>query len=122
MAYGQELILDLHACNVTTFSRESIANFMVSLCEEIDMERQDLHFWDDEGVPDDEKQTDPKTTGISAVQFILTSSVVIHTLTKLRSVYLNVFSCKAFDNKVVERLARAWFRAKWFEFTCVERT
>ena len=73
-AYGKELILDLRGCDTRRFSREELERFFAQLCELIDMERHDLHFWDDVGVPENEQQTDPKTKGTSAVQFILTSS------------------------------------------------
>ena len=75
-AYGQELILDLHGCDANRFTRSAIERFCEELCELIDMERCDLHFWDDVGVPEGERQNSPKTKGTSAVQFILTSTIV----------------------------------------------
>ena len=71
-----------------------------------------LHFWDDKGVPAAERQTDPKTKGTSAVQFILTSSIVIHTLDLLGAVYLNIFSCKSFDSDAAARFSAAAFGSK----------
>jgi len=109
MAYGQELILDIHHCDPITFNRESITEFFDQLCRMIDMEKGDLHFWDDVGVPEDECQTDPHTKGTSAVQFIITSSIVIHTLDLLGTVHLNLFSCKDFDSLEVEEFTRVWF-------------
>ncbi len=73
------------------------------------MERCDLHFWDDFGVPEAEKQTHPKTKGTSAVQFILTSTIVIHTLDLMKAAYVNLFSCQEFDADEA-----AEFTAKWF--------
>ena len=108
-AYGQELILDLHDCDVNRFTRRELEQFCKQLCELIDMERCDLHFWDDVGVPEDERQSDPKTKGTSAVQFILTSTIVIHTLDLMKAVYVNIFSCKEFDTDEA-----AAFTAKWF--------
>ncbi|MBI3301390.1 MAG: hypothetical protein HYZ72_04835 [Deltaproteobacteria bacterium] len=67
--YGQELILDLHGCDARRFTRREIEQFCEELCELIDMERCDLHFWDDVGVPEEEQQTHPKTKGTSAVQW-----------------------------------------------------
>ncbi len=109
--YGVELILDLHGCDTSTFTRESIGRYFELLCELIDMKRENLHFWDDLDVPEDEKQTSPHTQGTSAVQFILTSSIVIHTLDQLRAVYVNMFSCKEFDPKLAERFTVEWFGA-----------
>ena len=76
------------------------------------MERCDLHFWDDVGVPVEEQQTNPTTKGTSAVQFILTSTIVIHTLDLMRVAYVNIFSCKEFDTDEA-----AQFTAKWFGST-----
>ena len=110
--YGVELILDLHDCNSTLFTRRDITTFCEELCDLIGMERCDLHFWDDVGVAEHERQTHPKTKGTSAVQFILTSTIVIHTLDLLKAAYINVFSCKEFDTDEA-----AQFTAKWFEST-----
>jgi len=110
--YGYELVLDLQGCQVKTFTRSTIRRFFIALCKAIDMRRCDLHFWDDRGVPTRERQTAAHTQGTSAVQFILTSTVVIHTLVQLGAAYINVFSCKRFDPATAEALAREWFGAK----------
>ena len=120
-SYGQELILDLHGCETSRFSREEIEKFFVEVCEVIEMERCDLHFWDDVGVPEDEQQVDPKTKGTSAVQFILTSTIVIHTLVLVKAVYVNIFSCKDFDAKVAAQFAARWFDAKEWTFHVIMR-
>ncbi len=109
--YGKELILDLHGCDTSLFTRSSIETFCKELCELIEMERCDLHFWDDLGVPKAEQQTDPKTKGTSAVQFILTSTIVIHTLDLLGAVYINLFSCKEFDVGAATQFITRWFEA-----------
>jgi S-adenosylmethionine decarboxylase len=111
-AYGLELILDLHGCNAGRFTRREIEQFCEELCQLIDMDRCDLHFWDDIGVPEDEQQTNPKTKGTSAVQFILTSTIVIHTLDLMKAAYVNIFSCKEFDTDEAAK-----FTAKWFGST-----
>lgn len=112
VAYGQELILDLHGCDVLRFTRTDIERYFVELCSLIDMERCELHFWDDFDVPEDERQTDPKTKGTSAVQFILTSSIVIHTLDMMRTAFVNIFSCKAFDTNKAAAFTAEWFGSK----------
>jgi len=109
MSYGKELILDLHECDVSTFTRESIQEYFDGLCEVIDMQQCEMHFWDDENVAEEDKQTSPHTTGISAIQFILTSNITIHTLTKLGNVYVNIFSCKDFDAGEAMKFTGNWF-------------
>ena len=64
--YGLELILDLHGCDTSKFNRESITKYFEQLCDLIDMQREDLHFWDDVGVREEDKQTSPHTQGTSA--------------------------------------------------------
>jgi len=121
IAYGYELILDLHGCDASTFTRRSLRRYFAALCKAIDMKRCDLHFWDDQGVPVGEQQTSPHTKGTSAVQFILTSTIVVHTLDLLEAVYVNIFSCKPYDKEVAESLTREWFGAKECRVTFIER-
>lgn len=120
--YGYELILDLHNCDVSTFNRTSLRKYLAKLCKVIDMKRCELHFWDDVGVPKEEKQTLPHTKGTSAVQFILTSNITVHTLDLLKAAYINIFSCKSFDRKVAEDLTKKWFGAKECRTHFIERT
>ena len=110
--YGMELVLDLHDCDPDTFTRDAIELYLSDLCKLIDMEPCVLHFWDDRDVPEAERQTNPKTKGTSAVQFILTSSIVIHTLDLLRAVYLNIFSCKRFDSDAAARFSAEAFGSR----------
>jgi len=119
--YGYELILDLHKCNNMKFNRPSIKDFMVALCDKIEMKRADLHFWDDTDVPEEEKQTEPHTTGTSAVQFILTSNVTIHTLDKLDKVFINIFSCKHFHRGEAALVAKEHFGGEIVTSTFIER-
>jgi S-adenosylmethionine decarboxylase len=119
--YGYELILDLHGCDVSKFNRASLEEYFAKICDAIDMERCDLHFWDDDGVPPEERQTSPHTKGTSAVQFILTSTMVVHTLDLLKAVYVNIFSCKPFDRNVAEELTKEWFGAEKCKAHFIER-
>jgi len=119
--YGLELILDLHNCDVSTFNRESIDDYFESLCVEIEMQQCERFFWDDVGVPEEDKQTSDHTTGTSAVQFILTSSIVIHTLEKMGNAYINIFSCKDFDADDAASFSCKWFRGHVANRTDIER-
>jgi len=107
--YGKELILDLHKCNSKLFTRKHIKNYFIEICDLIDMERCKLSWWDDVGVPKEERQTDPRLKGTSAIQFILTSNITIHALDVLERVYLNIFSCKEFDEKIAALFSKEYF-------------
>jgi S-adenosylmethionine/arginine decarboxylase-like enzyme len=119
--YGYELILDLHKCDISTFNRESLDGYFDKLCKAIKMQKCERHFWDDVDVPESEKQTSPHTKGTSAVQFILTSTIVIHTLELLKSAYINIFSCKAFDAQLAEQITKDWFGAESCSGHFIER-
>ncbi len=120
--YGYELILDLHGCDTDMFNRNSIDRFFTDICDLIDMKKCEVHFWDDLDVPEEERQTSPHTKGTSAVCFILTSSIVIHTLDLLGTVYINIFSCKPFEPETAEKFAGRYFTAASIKKTFVERT
>ena len=121
-SYGYELILDLHGCDPITFNRKSLKGYFKKLCDAIDMVRSDLHFWDYEGVPQEEREEEPPhLLGTSAIQFITTSNVTIHTLDKLKAVYVNIFSCKQYDKDLAEQITKEWFKAKECRSHFIER-
>ena len=98
--YGKELILDIHNCDITKFNRKDIKTFLVTLCDDIiDMERSDLHWWDYEGEAEEYEVAPAHLKGVSCVQFIMTSTIVIHSLEDLRKIFINIFSCKDFDEE-----------------------
>ena len=119
--YGFELILDLHGCDVGRFTRKSIEEYFVAVCNAIGMEREDLHFWDYDGIPVEERPKEAHLLGTSAVQFITTSNIVIHTLDLLDVIFVNIFSCKEFDRKVAETITKDWFGAKDCRTHFIER-
>jgi len=122
MAYGKELILDLHGCDPRTFNRASLRQYFKIVCEKTGMQRADLHFWDDVGVPLADQQTEPHLKGTSAIQFISTSNITIHTLDLLESAYINFFSCKDFAADMVVEISIVFFRAKSQKSTEIIRT
>lgn len=108
--YGTELLLDLHSCNnVGRMNRDEIEYLLIKICDHIGMEREDLHFWESDPA---NYHTDPDHLhGTSAVQFITTSTIVIHTLPKMKRVYMNIFTCG--DAKSLG--AAATYAAKFFD-------
>jgi S-adenosylmethionine/arginine decarboxylase-like enzyme len=111
-SYGKELILDLHECDSSTFNRKMLRRYFTELCKLIDMKRAKLTWWDDYNVPLEDRQSAPHLKGTSAVQFILTSNITIHTLDLLSAVYVNLFSCKDFDAEIVKEFSAKWFKGK----------
>ena len=114
-AYGMELVMDLYGCDPTTFTRDSLGAYFDEVCALIGVIPEQRHFWDDLNVAPADRQTNPKTQGTSGVQFIITSTVVVHTLDQLRQVFVNVFSCKVFDQSPV-----IGYTLKHFSAACME--
>ena len=119
--YGKEMILDLHQCDISTFTRRSIKKYFEGICDLIDMQRCKLTWWDDVGVPEDERQTESHLKGTSAVQFILTSTIIIHTLEIMENAYINIFSCKDFDEQLAKEFSEKWFDGHTVNFKIIRR-
>lgn len=119
--YGKELIIDMHNCDSSTFTRKSIKNYFKLLCEKIDMKPEKLCWWDDHGVKPQLQQTEPHTKGTTAVQFILTSNITIHTLDILKNAYINIFSCKDFDADAARKFSEEWFKGTVVNSQIIER-
>ena len=119
--YGKELILDIHNCDSSKFNRRSIKSYIQQLCKLIEMERCKLCWWDDYGVPLEEQETEPHLKGTTAIQFIKTSNILIHTLDLLKNVYINIFSCKDFDTDLAKNFSKEWFKGKIVNSYIIER-
>lgn len=115
--YGMELIIDLHECDLEGLvTREKLTEFFQTLCKKIDMKRHgEPLFWED-------TSDIPHLRGVSAMQFIETSTIVCHPLPMLRSVYLNIFSCKDFDANMALGFCMDFWRAQREVHTVVPRT
>lgn len=120
-SYGKELILDLHDCDVMRFNRRNLKEYFKGLCERIDMTPHRLCWWDDVGLPKEEHQTDPRTKGTSAVQFIMESNITVHTLDLLAKAFVNIFSCKDFDVDVATEFTKSWFGGRVASIHVIQR-
>lgn len=120
--YGKELILDIHEVkNIHLFNRKDIAEFMKQLCDLIKMNREDLHFWDELYTPEEDKYDEDHLIGTSAVQFITTSNITIHTLDIMKRVYLNIFTCKDFNPILAKSFCQEWFDGKIVTSKIIDR-
>lgn len=121
VGYGKELILDMSGCNVAKFNRRQIKSYFAQICKLVVVEPEDFYFWDDFRVPEAKRQTNPKTKGTTAIQFILTSNIIIHTLDLLGYVFVNIFLCKEFDIKIAEDFTVRFFEAEKYKSTVIKR-
>ena len=118
--YGQELILDIHESTITKFTEGLLNQFCKELCIQIDMEATQFNIWEYEDEEEYSKAP-PHLKGISAIQFIETSNIVIHALDDLKQVHLNVFSCKELNSEVVKEVALMYFGGRIVNAVEVDR-
>lgn len=118
--YGIELIVNASGCDPALMTRAKLAQFIVELCEKIDMNRAlEPYFWDEINGGASEE---PHLKGVSVFQFIETSNIVIHALTKLEVIFFNIFSCKPFEPSAVEDYIKQYFKAQLVDSQLIERT
>tara|TARA_R110000824_G_scaffold18702_1_gene73625 strand:+ start:738 stop:1124 length:387 start_codon:yes stop_codon:yes gene_type:complete len=105
--YGKHTIMNCSDCNISILKKDHIVSFIKDLVFKIDM----VAFGDaiverfGEGIE----------VGISAVQLIETSAITIHTNDMAKDLYLDVFSCKDYDEKIVNQVVNQWFNPKNYE-------
>lgn len=102
--WGHHLMLDCSGCDQYAIrDAETIYNFAKQLVKDIDMvaygEPQIVNF----GSGD--------KAGYTLVQLIETSNICAHFVNEDNAIYLDVFSCKEFDDQVVMKLVRQYFDA-----------
>ncbi len=119
--FGKELIIDLYECDTGKFNRDDLTRFFRELCDLIEMVPEELHFWDYVDCPEEYDDEPDHLKGTSAVQFIRTSNITIHTLDVLGEVYLNIFSCKDFDRDASEGYCLKFFSAQDFNSNLITR-
>jgi len=103
MYWGYHLMLDVKGCEINRATDpEYIKHFTKELVNLIDMvpygEPQLVHFA--EGT---------EKAGWTVIQLIETSSIVGHFLDDSGDLYLDVFSCKNFDESTVRDLIKVYF-------------
>ena len=104
--WGLASSIDIYDCNPDTIrDAEKIKEFVVQLCDLIEMKRFGetvvVHFGEDE-----------KVAGYSMLQLIETSLISAHFANLTNTVYLDVFSCKPYEVEPVVNFAREYFGGK----------
>ncbi len=120
--YGKELILDIHECGAGyRFNRKDLKIFLKNLVKLLDMKAEKLIWWDYKGMPEEYAKAPPHLKGISAIQFIRTSNIVIHTLDSREIIYLNIFSCKDFDADKAAKFCEKYFEGRIVNQQVIDR-
>lgn len=99
--YGKHLVATASHCDDRLLDTERIAEFLLGLVDRIDMTAY--------GPPVVARFGQGIEVGISGVQLIETSAIMVHTNDTARDMYLDVFSCKGFSEDVALAYLREAF-------------
>lgn len=114
-AWGLLASIDLHSCNPQKIrSAEEIKRFVIELCILIDMKRFGECIIIDFGE-------DPRVSGFSMTQLIETSLISGHFVNQTNNAYLDIFSCKYYNPKIVAEFAKEFFKAKDYKINYLLR-
>lgn len=113
--WGWHLVLNLYGCDPAKIkSAEVIRQFVIDLCELIEMRR----FGEPTIVNFGE---DPRVSGYSLVQLIETSNICAHFADQSQAAYLDIFSCKKFDPEIAASFCVSTFGAQKSSGTFISR-
>jgi S-adenosylmethionine/arginine decarboxylase-like enzyme len=105
-SWGLYMSVDLKDCDPAAIrDAEKIHQFVVELCDLIDMKRfgepQIIHFGPNERV-----------AGYSMTQLIETSCITAHFANETNAAYIDIFSCKEYGPAKTAEFCKAFFDAK----------
>ena len=111
--YGKHLVLTARHCNDKLLDLDTVTRFMTDLVKRIDMVAY--------GDPLVARFGAGIEVGISGVQLIETSAIVIHTNDTARDLYLDVFSCKGYNELEVVSFVTELFGTEAINFQILLR-
>ncbi|MFH1459716.1 MAG: S-adenosylmethionine decarboxylase [Candidatus Omnitrophota bacterium] len=105
--YGYELVMDLSGCDPEIItSQKRLQEYVDKLCKIIKMKKFGktlIPYFGDKAA---------YTKGYSLVQLIETSSITGHFSDLWKTAYINVFSCKKYNQILAKQFTREFFKAK----------
>ncbi len=113
MRWGKLAIINLYKCNEGIKKKSKIQEFIQILCEVINIKRV--------GPTRIKRFGKDKLKGYSAFQFIETSSIICHFDETQNRAFIDIFSCKNFDEKKAKDFAEKFFGAKKCKIRIIER-
>jgi S-adenosylmethionine/arginine decarboxylase-like enzyme len=112
--WGTSLAINLFDCNhELLISTEKIQEFIQELISVIDMKAHGPCYVERFGHGELE--------GISAMQFIETSSITIHCDEKQNRVFIDIFTCKELNHDKAITFCKEFFSAQSFNQTLIQR-
>ena len=113
--WGTLVAINLHDCNPKLIRNpKAIKNFVKQLCKKIKMKPHGKTIID--------KFAEGHLNGYSFMQFIETSSITGHFDPIENRTFIDIFSCKKFDEKKAEDFCKAFFKAKSSKSNIFTRT
>lgn len=113
--WGYHALINCSNCSDGILSKNNIIAFVKKLVEDIDMkafgEPWVEHF----------ATHDPSKGGFSLCQMIETSNITGHFVDATKECYIDVFSCKPFDVKDVEKCINDFFSPKTIDTKMIYR-
>ena len=105
--FGYELIMDLYDCDQESISSsKSLQKYVNRLCKLIKMKKYGKtllpYFGENKAF----------TKGYSLVQLIETSSITGHFSEYWKTAYINIFSCKKYNQALAKKFTQQFFSAK----------
>lgn len=114
MSWGFHLTLDVAKCNsVSIRSKSLIYQFSKKLVKDIDMKPY--------GEPQIIMFGTGNKKGYTLLQLIETSNISAHFCEEDNGFYLDVFSCKEYDKKVVVDIVKKYFEPEYIKMNYFER-
>lgn len=102
--WGQTLSVDLYECNYSALTNPKILKkFCRELCDKIDMIPV--------GQPIIKRFGKGELEGYSLMQFIETSSITIHADEFGNKAFIDIFSCKLFNDEGARNFCKDFFKA-----------
>lgn len=114
--WGQHLVLDLAGCprdrltdaaHIRTWVKDLIDAIKMKAYGEAQLEHFAAHSFD--------------AAGYTLLQLIETSNICAHFAENLGQIYIDIFSCKRFDNEVAIQVCRKYFAPATVEVHVLER-
>ena len=109
--WGKETIINLYECE--SVSKGLLKKYAKELCKLIDMTPY--------GKPLTPYFGNDFTKGYTLVQLIETSSIIGHFAEESNSAYINIFSCKDYDELEASEFTKKFFGAKQIEVKILKR-
>ena len=114
--WGQHLVLDLEGCPQQLLAcKDNIAKWSAELVEAIDMVAYG------EPVIEHFATHSHDAAGYTLLQMIETSNIAAHFAENIGQAYIDIFSCKAFDNQIALEVCQKYFKPTNINHTCLQR-